>query len=81
MIEHDLLEELAAQSVPPPPADLDRRVHERVNRLLVAAHFADLALRGVGVAFWHFASPVLHALVLTVTGRPWPQRPPPQKDR
>lgn len=61
----DILEQLAELEVREPPPDFDRRLHERVNRMLLAQHLIDfivggiawgvvhLLLRGVGVARVH----------------------------
>ena len=42
----DLLERMANDDVPPPPATFDRDVHERVNHTLAALHVH--FLRAVG---------------------------------
>jgi hypothetical protein len=73
MVE-DLLERLAEADVPPPPRELDRKVHERVNRALFAAQMADLALRGTVWALVQFARPLAHLAVLTLTGKPLEKR-------
>lgn len=66
----DLLERLAETDVPPVPVELDREVHHRVNRMLLVAHLADLAVWGMLHALAQFARPVLHLFVLTLTGKP-----------
>jgi hypothetical protein len=69
MVE-DLLERLAEAEIPPAPDELDRGVHRRVNRTLLAAHLADLAIRGAAWAAIQFLRPVAHLIVLTLTGKP-----------
>lgn len=65
----DFLERLAEAEVPPPPGELTRDVHSRLNRVLLAVHLVDLALRGMACAVVQFARPVGHLLALTLTGR------------
>jgi hypothetical protein len=64
-----LLESLAEREVPPVPADLNRRVHERLNRALLASHLFDLTLRGVPYLAVHFCRAIAHLLSFTFTGR------------
>jgi hypothetical protein len=65
----DLWEQLAETEVPAPPREFDRDVHERLNKTLLAAHLADLLLKGMFFAIGHFALAVLHVLTFTITGR------------
>jgi hypothetical protein len=65
----DLFDRLSASPVPPPPAELDRGVHERVNRALLVGHLVDFALGAIPFAMRHFAAAVGGLIVLTVTGR------------
>ena len=77
----DLLERLAEVEVPPPPQELDRNVHQRVNKLLLIAHLGDLALRGLLYAFMQFMRPTAHLFVLTLTAKPLePPRPRPSNE-
>ena len=39
----DPLEMLAQQEVPPVPADLDARLHQRLNEMLLASHIGEFA--------------------------------------
>lgn len=64
-----LLEQLAECAVPPAPAELDRRVHERLNRALLAAHLLDLVVGAVPYATGHFLRAVGDLLKVTLTGR------------
>ena len=68
-IEESFLDQLADVPVPPPPPDLDNRVHQSVNHWLLAAHLGDLAVRGFPFAVMHFARAVAGALSLTSSGR------------
>jgi len=65
----NLLESLAEREVPPVPADLNQRVHERLNRALLVSHLIDLALGGVPYLASHFCRAVGHLLCFTFTGR------------
>lgn len=80
-MSNDLFERLAELEVPPAPAELDRQVHQRVNRLLLTTHLADLALVGLGYAFLQFTRPLLDLIVLSITGRPLPPDGPPRDTR
>lgn len=65
----DIFEQLAQLNVPPPPPQLDRAVHDRVNRSLVALHLADLLLRGMPWAMLHFGRAVIGLIGLTLRGK------------
>ncbi len=64
----DLFDQLAETSVPPPPVELDREGHERVNRALVVGHVAEFALVAMPNAAWHLARAVVSLVALTFTG-------------
>ena len=64
-----LLESLAEHEVPPVPADLNRRVHERLNRGLLVSHLVDLTLGGLPFLAVHFCRAVGHLLFVSFTGR------------
>ena len=64
-----LLESLAEREVPPVPVDLNRRVHERLNRALLVSHLVDLTLGGLPYLAVHFCRAVGHWLVVSFTGR------------
>ena len=64
-----LLESLAEREVPPVPADLNRRVHERLNRALLVSHLLDLTLGGLPYLAVHFCRAVGYLLVVSFTGR------------
>ena len=55
----DLLEQLAQLEVPPPPAELNQQVHQRVNRSLLVLHVLDLGLRAMPWAMWSSMAGVL----------------------
>jgi len=64
-----MLESLAAREVPPVPADLNRQVHERLNRALLASHLLDLALDGLPYLAIHFCRSIVDFLKFTFRGR------------
>lgn len=64
-----LLESLAEHGVPPVPAELDERVHQRLNRALVAAHLVDLAVGAVPYLAVHFLRGVVHLIGATYSGK------------
>jgi hypothetical protein len=70
----DIFDKLAELEVPPPPANFDTEVHERVNKSLVALHFADLLLRGLPWAMLHFGKAVVALIVTTLTGKDYDDR-------
>jgi hypothetical protein len=75
----DLLEQLAQLEVPPPPAELNQQVHQRVNRSLLVLHVLDLGLRAMPWAMWQLSQALIAGVIRTALGR-WPDRPggPPQ---
>jgi hypothetical protein len=64
-----LLESLAEREVPPVPADLNRQVHERLNRALLVSHLIDLTLGGLPYLAVHILRAVGHLLLVSFTGR------------
>ena len=64
-----LLDTLAERGVPPVPAELNERVHQRLNRALLAAHLVDLALGAVPWVAVHLFRGVCHLMEATLTGR------------
>ena len=64
-----LLDTLAERGVPPVPAELNERVHQRLNRALLAAHLVDLALGAVPYLAVHFLRGVGHLIGSTCTGK------------
>ena len=64
-----LLETLAEHGVPPVPAELDERVHQRLNRALLGAHLVDLALGALPYLAGHLFRGVMHLIGSTFTGR------------
>jgi hypothetical protein len=65
----NLFQRLAESEVPPPPAQFDTQLHDRVNRTLVGTQLADLLLVGLPWAMLHFSRAVMGLIVLTFTGR------------
>ena len=64
----NLFERLAESDVPPPPAQFDTQLHDRVNRTLVRTQLVDLILCGLPWSFLHFARAVVGLIGFTVTG-------------
>ena len=64
----DPLEQLAHNEVPPVPEHFERRLHQRVNRQLLATHLLDLLLRGLPFAVQHFAAALGELLHVTLVG-------------
>jgi hypothetical protein len=64
-----LLDSLAEHGVPPVPEELDERVHQRLNRALLAAHLVDLALGALPWAAVQLFRGVCHLMEATLTGR------------
>jgi len=65
----NLLEQLADWEVPPPPAQFDAQLHERVNRSLVKAQVIDLVVRGLPWTLAHFARAIVGLFTFTLLGR------------
>lgn len=65
----DLFEQLAEMRVPPPPKNLVRRVHRRLNRWLLALHLVEFVLQVVPYAAGHFIRAVWGWLLLTISGK------------
>jgi hypothetical protein len=65
----DFLEELADWQVREPPPDFNRRLHQRVNRTLLAQHFIDFFVGAIVWSAAHFLRATLGWLLFTLTGR------------
>ncbi len=65
----DLFERLADLDVPPPPAQFDHQLHERVNRSLVVGQMMDLMFGAVPWAVVEFSRAVIGSVLFTLTGR------------
>ena len=65
----DFLEQLADLEVREPPPDFNRRLHQRVNRMLVVQHVIDFFLGAIASAATHFFRATLGWLQYTITGR------------
>lgn len=64
----DLLQSLADDDVPARPQELSRRVHDRLNPLLVMLHLAEFAMQTLPYAFFHFFRALLGACLFSLTG-------------
>jgi hypothetical protein len=65
----DILEQLAALEVEAPPAEFDRRLHDRVNRCLLWQQLLDLVLGALPWALLNFVRSVAGFTAFTATGR------------
>jgi hypothetical protein len=65
----NLLEQLADVEVPPPPAQFDTQLHDKVNRALVITQFVDLFVSALPWALARFGRSALGLVAFTVTGR------------
>ena len=67
----NLLEQLADLEVPPPPpsAQFDRQLHQRVNRSLFVWQLVDLVVSGLPWAMLHFSRALVGLIAFTITGQ------------
>ncbi|MGC3971809.1 MAG: hypothetical protein QM775_32045 [Pirellulales bacterium] len=65
----DLFEQLAEVRVPPPPKNLERRVHRRLNRWIVTLHVAEFVLRVVPYAAKHLLTAIAGGAKFSATGK------------
>jgi len=66
---HNLLDQLHETDVPPPPSQISRGVHVRLNQWLLFAQVMDLVLRAFAYATGHFAAAVLGMVSYSLTGK------------
>lgn len=74
----NLLKDLAKMEIPPPPKDLNREVHQRLNSWLLVQQLADLAVKGMAYALGHFLRTLALGLFFSLTGH---DPLPPQKTK
>ena len=65
----DFLDQLATMETPQPPPEFDRKLHQRVNRALLAPHLLGLAAGCLPWALGHFLRGLLGAVIFSITGR------------
>lgn len=65
----DLLERLAEIEVAPPPAEFDRQLHDRLNRVLLVQQLIDAVFGLIPWTVAHFLRTVAGFAAFTVTGR------------
>ncbi len=65
----NLLEQLADLEVPPPPAQFDTELHDKVNRSLLTTQVVELCVAALPWAFFHFFRAFVGLVIFTVTGR------------
>lgn len=68
-MDNDWLAQLSQQAVPPPPASLERNVHQRVNRWLLGTHALELATRAAPEAVGQLAVAFAALARFTLTGK------------
>jgi hypothetical protein len=73
----NLLEELNRAEVPPPPVNMQRGVHERLNHWLTTGQLIELVVHAFAYAAYHFAPAVVGAVAYSLTGK----FPEPRDDR
>ena len=64
----ELVETQAEGRVRPPPKNLVRRVHRRLNRWLLLLHLVEFVLQVVPYVAGHFVRAVLGWLMFTISG-------------
>jgi hypothetical protein len=65
----DFLDQLAELDVREPPPDFNRKLHDRVNRTLLAQHLIDFVVGGISWSLVHFFRATLGWVLFTLTGR------------
>jgi hypothetical protein len=65
----NLLEQLAELEIPPPPAEFDAQLHDKVNRSLLLTQLVELVAAAMPWAFLHFGRAAIGFVLFTVTGR------------
>jgi hypothetical protein len=65
----DFLEKLADKKVREPPPDFNRRLHQRVNRILVVQHLIDFFVGAIAWSATHFFRATIGWLLFTITGK------------
>jgi hypothetical protein len=65
----NLLEELTHAEVPPPPLNMQRGVHERLNHWLTTGQLIELVVHAFAYAAYHFAPAVAGAVLCSLTGK------------
>lgn len=69
----DLFEQLRQRVVPPPPAELERDVHRRLNAVLLTTHLFDFAFHAIPQAFVGLSIAAWNAIAYSITGR-WDEK-------
>ena len=64
-----MLERLKNVHVPPPPEDIELRVHHRLNWLILTSHLIEFCVRTVPFAVIHLSRAALALLVFSLTGQ------------
>jgi hypothetical protein len=65
----NLLEELTRAEVPPPPVNMQRQVHERLNHWLATGQLFELVVPAFAYAAYHFAAAIAGAAAFSLTGK------------
>jgi hypothetical protein len=69
MSADNFLEQLGEVDVPPPPAEFDAQLHDRVNESLVGLQLAEFLVHALPAAILEMARALAGAVSFTVTGR------------
>ena len=68
-MQNNLLEQLGRSEVPPPPQEIRRDVHDRLNQWLLAGQIAELVLYAFGYAALQFGNAIVALLNFSLTGK------------
>jgi hypothetical protein len=70
----NLLQNLTHNNVPPPPPNMQRGVHERLNTWLTTAQLIELVVHAFAYSAYHFAPAVIGAIAYSLAGKFPPPR-------
>lgn len=65
----NLLDELTREEIPPPPVNMQRGVHERLNHWLATSQLIELVVHAFAYAAYHFAFGVAGAVIYSLSGK------------
>lgn len=76
----NFLEQLGELEVPPPPAQFDSQLHERVNESLLGVQLTELVVEVMPMAIAEMARAFVGFVTFTLTGRYEGERPSKRED-